>query len=153
MSLYNHLLAAVDLGADSECLVRKALALSHDLGAQLSLAHVVEYVPAEPTGEALLPPPVALEPELQRGAEHQLEELAKTVGATSAERFVVVGTIATDLVRLAQDQGVDLLVIGAHERHGLLFFTRGTERSLLRHASCDVLVIRLNNTDRAPESD
>jgi len=143
MAVYKHILAAVDLGPDSKDLVRKAMAVAQDFGARLSLAHVVEYVPAEPTGEALMPPPVTLEPELQRGAERQLAELAEATGAGDAERHVVVGTIAGDLARIAAEQGADLLIAGAHERHGLLFFAGGTERSLLRHAGCDVLVVRL----------
>lgn len=143
MAVYQHALVAVDLGPDSEELVRKALAVAAAFGARLSLAHVVEYVPAEPTGEALLPPPVELEPELARGAENQLAELAAAAGASDAERHVVIGTIAGDLARLAEDKHADLLITGAHERHGLLFFASGTERSLLKHASCDVLVVRL----------
>jgi len=148
MAVYKHILAAVDLGPDSAALVRKAIAVAGDFGARLSLAHIVEYVPAEPTGEALLPPPVTLEPELKRGAERQLAELADRVGAADAERHVVVGTIAGDLARMAEEKGADLLLTGAHERHGLLFFTGGTERSLLRHAGCDVLVVRLTESDR-----
>ncbi len=143
MATYRHVLVAVDLGPDSEALVRKALSVAADFGARVSLAHVVEYVPAEPTGEALLPPPVALEPELAHGAERQLAELAERVGAMNADRRVIVGTIAGDLARLAEEEGADLLLAGAHERHGLLFFAGGTERSLLRHAGCDILVVRL----------
>lgn len=148
MAVYRHVLAAVDLGPDSEALVRKAVAVAGCFDARLSLAHVVEYVPAEPTGEALLPPPVELEPELARGAERQLAELAQTAGAGGAERHVVIGTIAGDLARLAEDKQVDLLITGAHERHGLLFFAGGTERSLLKHASCDVLVVRLQRAQQ-----
>lgn len=148
MAVYRHVLAAVDLGPDSEALVRKAVAVAKCFDARLSLAHVVEYVPAEPTGEALLPPPVELEPELARGAERQLAELAERTGAGNAKRHVIIGSIAGDLARLAEDKKADLLLTGAHERHGLLFFAGGTERSLLRHASCDVLVVRLERPQR-----
>lgn len=143
MALYSHVLAAVDLGPDSEALVRRAVAVAELLDAKLDLAHVVEYVLAEPAGEVLLPPPMSLEPELAHSAENQLAELAKRVGAESAAQHVAIGSIAAELARLVSELTVDLLVTGAHERHGVAIFAGHTERSLLKLADCDVLVVRL----------
>ncbi|HEX5313320.1 MAG TPA: universal stress protein [Gammaproteobacteria bacterium] len=143
MAGYTHVLAAVDLGADSELLVARALAVAQRFEARLSLAHVVEYVLAEPAGETLLPPPMSLEPELASGAELQLAEFAARAGAGEADRHVAVGSIPAELSRLVEDLGVDLLIAGAHERHWLAFFASGTERSLLKRVACDVLVVRL----------
>lgn len=144
MAIYSHVLAAVDLGPDSESLAKHAVAVAANFGARLSLAHVVEYVMAEPAGETLMPPPLSLEPELVKGAERELAALAAKTGAGDAQRHVAVGGIGAELARLASELQVDLLVTGAHERHGLAFLlASGTERSLLKHASCDLLVVRL----------
>ncbi|MGH8427669.1 MAG: universal stress protein [Gammaproteobacteria bacterium] len=151
MDTYSHILAAVDLTADSEALVRRTVAIANRFEARLSLAHVVEYVLAEPAGETLLPPPISLEPELASGAERQLAELAVQAGATNADRHVAVGSIPAELSRLVAELKADLLITGAHERHWLALFTGGTERSLLKHAPCDVLVIRLRKDPENPE--
>lgn len=143
MALYSHLLAAVDLGPDSEGLVRRAVTLAKLCEARLSLAHIVEYVLAEPAGEVLLPPPMSLEPELARSAENQLTALAERAGAGDTDRHVAIGAISTELSRLVAELKADLLVSGAHERHGVAIFAGHTERSLLKHAACDVLVVRL----------
>lgn len=144
MAIYSHLLAAVDLGADSEALVRQARGVAADFGARLSLAHVVEYLPADPAGEALLQSAAELEPELVQGAERQLEEIAARAGCSDSDRHVAVGNIPIELARLAQELGADLLVTGAHEHRGIFFFAGGTERSLLKRVDCDLLVIRLH---------
>ncbi len=145
MSIYTQVLVTVDLAPDSAVLIRKAVKIAACHAARLSLAHVVEYLPVEPTGEALLPAMQDLEPELLAGAQRQLEEVAAICGVHSAARHVVLGNTARDLARLIEEHGIDLLVAGAHERHGLSLFAGGTERSLLKYASCDVLIIRLKN--------
>jgi universal stress protein A len=143
MSAYSHLLVAVDLSTDSPALLKRAIAIADDFGAGLSLAHAVEYLPAEPSGEAMFPDSAELEPELIKGAEKQLAEFAARAGAKEASRHVVVGNIPSELARLAEELGADLLVSGAHEKHGIFSFAGGTERSLLKRANCDLLVIRL----------
>lgn len=145
MSIYTHVLVAVDLAPDSVELIRKAKEIASRNDAPLSLAHVVEYLPVEPTGEVLMPPSQDLEPELLEGARRQLDELATANGVGDCTRHVVLGNTARDLARLIEEHGVDLLVVGAHERHGLSLLVGGTERSLLRHAPCDVLVVRLKS--------
>ena len=145
MSIYTHVLVAVDLAPDSAELISKAKDIAARNDAHLSLAHVVEYLPVEPTGEVLMPPSQDLEPELLEGAQRQLDELAAANGVGDCSRHVVLGNTARDLARLINEHEVDLLVVGAHERHGLSLLVGGTERSLLRHAPCDVLVIRLKN--------
>ncbi|MDN5864171.1 MAG: universal stress protein [Gammaproteobacteria bacterium] len=145
MRAYSHLLVAVDLGTGCDALIKRAGQLAELCDAKLSLAHVVEYLPAEPTGEAMLPPSQELEPELIKGAEKQLSEFAARAGAAIASQHIAVGNIPSELARLAADLEVDLLVAGAHEKRGIFFFSGGTERALLKRADCDVLTIRLKD--------
>ncbi|MGH8273809.1 MAG: universal stress protein [Gammaproteobacteria bacterium] len=143
MAAYSHLLVAVDLGTDTEALLKRALELSQAFDARLSLAHAVEYLPADPAGDAMLAPAEGLEPELIKGAEKQLAEFAARAGAGDASRHIVVGSIPAELARLAEELGADLLVTGAHEHRGIFFFGGGTERAFLKRVACDILVIRL----------
>lgn len=145
MRSYSHLLVAVDLGTGCDALIERSSQLAKLCDAELSLAHVVEYLPAEPAGEAMLPPSQELEPELIKGAEKQLAEFAARADAADASQHITVGNIPTELARLAKDLDVDLLVAGAHEKRGIFFFSGGTERALLKRAHCDVLTIRLKD--------
>lgn len=147
MAIYTHILAALDLGTDTEALLERAHAMAQALGARLSLAHAVEYLPADPAGDAVLAPIEELEPELVKGAEKQLAEFAARAGVGNAERHIVVGNIPTELAHLAEDIGADLLVTGAHERRGIFFFGGGTERAFLKRVGCDILVVRLKNEE------
>ena len=55
MSEYRNLLVCLDLTEDSVRVLERARALATSTGGTLTLLHVVEYVPVEPMGEALLP--------------------------------------------------------------------------------------------------
>lgn len=140
---YQHLLIAVDLTEASEKVANKARALAERCEARLSLLHVVEYVPVDPAGEALLPPPVNMEDELMDAARKRLDALAEKLGLPDCRRHVVLGNIKTEVARIATENGIDLIVLGSHERHGLQLLWGSTERSVLSAAPCDVLAVRL----------
>src|SRR5579863_2917865 len=131
MSGYSQVLIAVDLTDDSPKVVQRGLEIAGRYGAKLSLLHVVEFIPVDPAGEALLPPPVDLEGELVQGARQRLDALCESLGLTDAPRRVEVGSIKTELLRVAQEVQADLMVLGSHERHGLFLLLGSTEKSIL----------------------
>jgi nucleotide-binding universal stress UspA family protein len=77
-----------------------------------------------------------------------VEELPKFVGCKAFSNLVVEEVIAhgdasTEIVRVAKDRGVDLIVIASHGRTGLGRILFGsTAESVVRHASCPVLVVK-----------
>ncbi len=144
MSVYSHVLVAVDLSEDSPAVSRRGHDLAARCDAKLSFVHVVEFIPVDPAGEALLPPPVDLEGELVQGARHRLDALCDSLGLKSAPRRVEVGNIKVEILRVAVEEQADLLVLGSHGRHGLALLLGSTEKSLLHKAPCDVLAVRLN---------
>ena len=142
MSSYQKILLVVDLTEDSATIGRRALAVAKDSGARISLLHVVEYVPVEPMGETLLPA-VQIEEELVARARERLAELAAQLGLANAPRQVATGNIKAEIVRAAEDQGADLIVLGCRERHGISILVNFTEDTVLHAAPCDVLAVRL----------
>ncbi len=142
MSSYQNILLVVDLTEDSITIGRRALAVAKDTGARISLLHVVEYVPVEPMGETLLPA-VQIEEELVTRAKERLAELAAQLGLADAPRQVATGNIKAEIVRAAEDQGADLIVLGCRERHGISILVNFTEDTVLHAAPCDVLAVRL----------
>lgn len=140
---YAHILCAVDLTDDSPRIVARAQALSTSTKSRLTLMHVVEYIPVDPAGEALLPPPIEVERDLVAGATKRLDALADKSGIAKDARLVVVGSIKGEIVKVATDRGCDLVVLGARGRHGLGALLASTEKSVLVHAPCDVLAVRI----------
>lgn len=139
---YKRILVGVDLGEHSGRVLARARAIAGITGARLKVLHVVEYVPVEPMGEALLPA-VNIEEELVAGARTRLTELADAAGLAEAERTVVAGTIKSEIVREAREWAADLVVLGSRERHGLALIVNLTEDAVLHGAPCDVLAVRL----------
>ena len=146
MSSYRKILLAIDLTGNSHAVSRRAIEVAERFGASLSLLHVVEYVPVEPMGEAILPA-VQVEEELVENARRRLDALAGELGLPDAERQVEVGNIKAEVVRVAREQGADLIVLGSRERHGLAILINLTEDAVLHAAPCDVLAVRLHKRD------
>jgi len=139
---YRKILLCLDLTDDSEKIAERARTLAKAFGAELTLLHVVEYVPVEPMGEALLPA-VQIEGELVERARVRIAELAARLGLEHCERLVNTGNIKTEVVRIAQTRSIDLIVIGSRERHGVSILFNFTEDTVLHAAPCDVLAVRL----------
>ena len=142
MSDYKRVLVAVDLSEHSDRVVNQAQVIANAFQAEMSLLHVVEYVPVEPMGEALLPA-VDIEDELVEGARRRLDDLAERTGMPGVDRRVENGTIKSELVRVAEEISADLVILGSRERHGVAVLLNLTEDTILHAAPCDVLAIRL----------
>ena len=143
MQTYRNILAVLDLGEHSERVATRAadIAVCTE-GAQLTLLHVVEFVPVEPLGDSLLPT-LQIESELLERGRVRLAELARTLTAAKPRLEVVSGNVKTEITRLARELGCDLIVIGGRERHGLSILVNLTEDTVLHAAPCDVLAVRL----------
>lgn len=142
MSIYRNILLVVDLGEQSELIGARARDLAALFGAELSVLHVVEYVPVEPMGETLLPA-MQIEEELVTRAKQRLTELTVKLGIDSVRRDVAAGNIKAEIVRAAQDRHADLIVLGSRERRGPSILVNFTEDTVLHAAPCDVLAVRL----------
>lgn len=139
---YKKILLAVDLSQDSRIVGERAKDIAACHRAEITLLHVVEYVPVEPMGEALLPT-VQIESDLVERARQRLAELADTLALHDCPQWVETGIIKTEIVRAAQRMGADLIVLGSRERHGLAILLNFTEDTILHAAPCDLLAVRL----------
>lgn len=144
MSIYRRLLLVVDLTEDSLVIGRRAQAVAGATGAVIELLHVVEFVPVEPMGETLMPA-VQIEEELLVRARQRLSTLAAELGIADATCRVEAGNVKSEIVRVARERGVDLIVLGSRERHGLSILVNLTEDTVLHAAPCDVLAVRVGN--------
>jgi universal stress protein A len=143
MTDYRNILLVLDLSEDSQIIGERAKSLADRFGGEITLLHVVEYVPVEPMGEALLPT-IQIETELVERARQRLKELAAQLGLSDRTQIVETGGIKSEIIRTAQRLKSDLIVLGSRERHGLALLLNFTEDAVLHAAPCDVLAVRLH---------
>lgn len=146
MGTYNNILVLTDLSTESNLIIERAKTMAGNPGS-LHVLHVVEYLPLEPMGETVLPP-VQMEGELVARAKEQLAQLAVQLGLSASQQIVTVGNIKAEIQKVAQRLGVDLIVVGNHERHGLKALVNFTEDAVLHTAPCDVLAVHLPGKPR-----
>ena len=145
---YRRILLVVDLTETSLQIGRRARDLAATLGAQLELLHVVEFMPVEPMGETLMPA-VRIEEELLARARQRLAALAAELGLPDAPHRVEAGNVKAEVVRIARERQIDLIVLGSRERHGLSILVNFTEDTVLHAAPCDVLAVRVGRAASA----
>jgi universal stress protein A len=143
MAGYKKILVLLDLTDASEQIAAAGRDMAAHSGAAMVMLHVVEFVPTEPLGETLMPT-VQIEEDLVQRARAKLNELASRLGGAQAVTRVEAGNIKTEILRVAKEEAVDLIVLGSRVRHGLGILVNFTEDTVLHAAHCDVLAVRLN---------
>ncbi len=97
--------------------------------------------------------PVAIgpHPHWELEAQRQLEEIAhQRLDATVAYEVVVRGGIPeSEIITLASELGIDLIVMATHGRSGLAhFFLGSVAEAVIREAPCPVLTVRPGRTEK-----
>lgn len=142
MAGYKKLLVLLDLSQDSEQVAIAGRDMAAHSNASMVILHVVEFVPVEPLGESLMPT-AQIEDELINRSREQLSALITRLGLANATGRVEAGNTKSEILRVADEEQVDLIVLGSRERHGLAILVNFTEDTVLHAAHCDVLAVRL----------
>lgn len=144
MAEYNHIIAAVDFSESAQTVVARAKSLADTNDAKLTLIHVVEPMSVAFGGDI----PVDLT-EIQREIDIQTQEQIKSLcdqfSLSIDQHQILTGQPASEIHRFAEENNVDLIVIGSHGRKGLSLLLGSTANSVLHGASCDVLAVRVYN--------
>lgn len=143
MKNYQHLLLAIDLhpGCDKSML-EHGLALAKENGAQVSLIHAVEHLNAYGVAQAYSAV-LEVEDQLVADAKAEMEKIKKQYHIESANAVVEVGSPKMIILDYADENDVDLIVLGSHGRHGLQLLLGSTANAVLHNAKCDVLAVRI----------
>jgi nucleotide-binding universal stress UspA family protein len=147
---FKRILVTTDFSEAGDHAVGHAFRMAADHGAEVILCHIVEPIIVANPLYAQYYPGELLSPDLRERAEADAhaalaalvpkdEPLAQVVHRTK----VVHGTPADEIIRLAEQQKIDLIVIATHGHTGLkhLFMGSVAER-VIRHVHCAVLVVR-----------
>jgi len=131
------ILVPVDFSDCSDKALQYAIAFAKQFDAEVTLLHVVEPYPVTPEAYTLNMIP-------GRYRKEDLEALA-SIAHDSVQCATVLrsGTPHAEIVRLAKELSIDLLILSTHGRTGLARAIVGsTTEQVVRHAPCPVLVVR-----------
>lgn len=146
MPTYTHVLFATDFSPSSQMVGEKAVEIARLHGAKLSMVHVIMTLDYIYAGDLVLSPDCShLDTSLEEMAGKALKKQAGQLGITPAAYFIENGSPARAVVEVAQDNGVDLIVLGSHGHHALDWLIGSTANGVLHGAKCDVLAVRVRD--------
>ena len=137
--MYKKVLFATDFDEVGIHSARKAKKITEENAGTLYLVHVVEPIPAYAyPGFAGF---AEVEVAIREQAEKELASLAKDLGVNKAHCFLEFGSTKNEVLRVAQEQKIDLIVTGSHGKHGIALLLGSTATAILHGAQCDVLIV------------
>ncbi|MCK5356706.1 MAG: universal stress protein [Methyloprofundus sp.] len=146
MNNYQHILLAADFSEHGDWVAQKARYLASKYQAKLSIIHIIDNLPIiDAAYGPVIPFDMDLNEELLNAAKKRLKALAKALSVPEDRQFVEMGSAKLEIVATAEEQHVDLIVVGSHGRHGLALLLGSTANGVLHHAKCDVLAVRLQD--------
>lgn len=137
MSAYRHILYATDLH-EPEGFMQKISDIVKIFGAKLTLIHVIEPIPAYG-----YPGFVDLENPFIDQAKQEMASLAKKLNVPEEHQRVEFGSIKTQVLHVAEQLKVDLIIVGSHGRHGLSILLGSSASAIVNGSACDVLTLRV----------
>lgn len=149
---FKRVLCAVDFSDPSLTALRYALSIADESGAALTLLHVLEWPwkePPAPVVEELPREQAAALAEFRRYLETSAIARLKTLVPDAARpRCTPLPTLRhgkpyVEILRLAEEDGADLIVIGVHGRNLVdLTLFGSTTNQVVRRATCPVLTLK-----------
>lgn len=151
------ILCAVDFSAASRAALHVAVDLAQRFGASLTLLHVYQ-APVYPLPDGYIPmrPTVVTEAfeRIDRALAAWSRE-AEERGVPHVEALSMQGSPWHEVVRYAEEQQTDLIVVGKHGHSGLRDRLIGSvAERVVRHAPCPVLTVHAEDdpvTEFAPQ--
>ena len=144
MSAYTKIILAVDLTEESNDVAQRALVLSQREGAQLHVVHVIEPLSLAYGGDVPMDLS-SVQEQIQEQAKSHLSEFAAQLAVPAERQHLIFGRPESEIHRVAEEVGADLIVVGSHGRHGLALLLGSTANGVLHGANCDVLAVRVGS--------
>ncbi len=146
MAKYERILLATDFCSDNNRVIERAAETASSYGAELWVIHVIEPLPLAYGGDATgmwAEQFSNLQSDLNRGAGDMMTELEERLSVPHERTLVTQGRAATEIRGFAEDNKIDLIVMGTHGQHGLGLLLGSTANSVLHGISCDSLIVKI----------
>ena len=145
------ILVPIDFSDCSKKALQYAIPFARQFGAELTLLHVVQvnyYAGDFGTVDVAL-----LEGEMRKNGQLQLDSLAAEMADRDiySKTEVRTGRTTSEIVNLARETNVDLIILATHGHTGLKHVLLGSvAENVVRHAPCPVLIVRELEHDFVP---
>jgi nucleotide-binding universal stress UspA family protein len=141
-AMFKNILVPIDL-ADAEFSrqsIDKAVAFASATAGAVRLVYVRAILPV--TFMEFVPPD--FETEQQESAETRLADLARNVVAPEIKvsHVVRLGSIYNEVLQEAAEMKADLIIVGSHQPAMSTYLLGSNAATIVRHATCSVLVLR-----------
>ena len=150
------ILAPIDFSDASRAALDVAADMASRFGAELLLVHVQPAIEDLPKGVSIFKEG-QYDKNLDSKAAQQLKELAATVSQKNVKVRTELGTgndVGMELIRIAQGESVDMIVIATHGMTGWREFAFGTvAEKVLKQGDCPVLLLRAKATGDANKTE
>ncbi|MGB4497099.1 MAG: universal stress protein [Methylococcaceae bacterium] len=144
MTIYKHILLAVDFSEDTDYLVKRTTEIALLNKAKISVIHVLDNIPMpDMSYGTIIPLDYETEQKLLEIEKSTLNKIGEQLNVPDEQRWLIWGNPQDEVCALAEKEAVDLIIVGSHGRHGLALLLGSTANGVLHHAPCDVLAIRL----------
>jgi nucleotide-binding universal stress UspA family protein len=145
--LIRSILLPTDFSECANYALSYATSFARQAGAKIVCVHVIEpIVPTVGYTGMTEPLPMSdISEQLEDSAGRELPKIAECeeCAGIEVEEVIVHGDAASEIVRVARERKVDLIVISSHGRTGLGRILFGsTAESVVRHAPCPVMVVK-----------
>jgi universal stress protein A len=140
MMTLNRILIPTDFSTTSEAALSYGIALARAFDAKLVLIHIPEHPGAAAEAEY----PLGIYETMQNAANQRLRELLskEEVQELKPDYVMRIGHPADEIVKFAESQAIDLIVMGTHGREGVARFLIGSvAETVVRRATCPVLTV------------
>lgn len=140
------ILVPTDFSKHSQNALRYAAEFAGKFGAELYLLHVVQDLALFVPDAVAVTPPLALPvSQLTAAAREALDRLARDemLQGLNVRQVVREGTPFYEIIQVAKEEDIDLIVMGTHGHAGLVHVLLGSvTEKVVRKAPCPVLTVR-----------
>ena len=144
MKTYQHVLLAIDFSEHSGEVSSQASDITKRYQAKLTICHIIEdIIISDLAYEPMISFDMEIKQAMLEAGKKQLAKIGENLNVPAERQWLEFGSPAHDIVRIAEEQQADLIIIGSHGRHGIRRLLGSTANGVLHHASCDVLAVRL----------
>jgi universal stress protein A len=146
MSGYRKIAVAIDLSSESAAIMKRAKSVASP-DSEIHLIYVQEPMDSVYMGVVPYGPVFVGMDEVEENLRSELQEKLDAIGeehdVPEGFRHFLNGTPSREIHRFANENGMELIVLGTHGQKGVQLLLGATANSVLHGATCDVLAVRV----------